>query len=115
VISLSADTAAVRAIIGGLVIVQIILDVVALRVLFTTPPERLRYLGRWPWAAVILFVSTIGPILFLAMGRHPAPVADPLRSGQREGPHPAIDVLYGKHNPAGGRNAGAGPDGTHRD
>jgi hypothetical protein len=28
-----------------------------------------RYLPKWAWALVILFVSTFGPILYLTLGR----------------------------------------------
>ncbi len=105
-ISLSADTATLRVIIAVLVLVQVILDVVALRALFTTSPDRLRYLGRWPWAAVILLVSTFGAIAFLAVGRSPAPVAEPIWPDRRQGPHEAIDVLYGEHK------TGTKPNGT---
>lgn len=55
---------------------QALLAAIGLIVLVKTPTQRVQFGRKWPWVLVILVVSTIGPILFLAVGRRPAPVAD---------------------------------------
>ena len=65
----------------GLIIVialslQALLAAVSLLVLVKTPTQRVQFGRKWPWVLIILVANTIGPILFLAVGRRPAPVAD---------------------------------------
>lgn len=60
-----------RVFVGALLVVQIGLAIAALIVLLRTSRERLRLLPVWGWALVILFISIIGPIVFLAAGRGP--------------------------------------------
>ncbi|MBS3181926.1 PLD nuclease N-terminal domain-containing protein [Leucobacter manosquensis] len=65
----------------GLVIVialslQALLAAVGLLVLVNTPTERVQFGRKWPWVLIILLVNTIGTILFLAVGRRPAPASD---------------------------------------
>lgn len=56
--------------------VQLLFAVIGLVVLARTPRERVQFGRKWPWVLIIVFINTIGTILFLAIGRRPAPVAD---------------------------------------
>lgn len=102
----------VRVTLGALLVVQLVLAAIAVWVLVRTPTDRLHGRSRWPWLAVILLVNVLGPILFLALGRTPAPAEDPrLTATDRaplpdDGPQPhddptrrAIDVLYDTDRP----------------
>lgn len=64
---------------AGLVIgialgVQLLFAVIGLVVLVRTPRERVQFGRKWLWVLIIVFINTIGTILFLAIGRRPAPV-----------------------------------------
>ncbi len=61
---------------GALAVLQIALDVIALVDLYKRPTERLTIANKWIWVAIILFISTIGAIVYLAAGRKSAPAAD---------------------------------------
>ncbi|HYO85276.1 MAG TPA: PLD nuclease N-terminal domain-containing protein [Dermatophilaceae bacterium] len=108
----------VRVALGALVVVQVVLAAIALWVLVRTPTDRLPGRSRWPWLALILLVNVLGPILFLALGRTPAPAEDPrLRATDRaplpdERPEPhddptrrALDVLYDTDRPDTGQGS----------
>jgi hypothetical protein len=70
-------SAGVLAFFGVLGVIQIALLVIALVVLLRTPNERLVFGIKWPWVLIVVLISMIGPIVFLAVGRRPAPVVDP--------------------------------------
>lgn len=84
----------------GLVIVfQLVLEIYALVKLFKTPDERLVLGNKWPWVAIIVLVNFLGAIIFLAVGRKPALMAEPVPVGS-DAAHTdraakAADVLYG--------------------
>ncbi len=86
---------------GALIVIQMAVLVIALTKLMQTPDERLMFGKKWPWIIIILFVNLIGGLVFLAVGRKPAVVADPLASSQDDAERPAdraeraADVLYG--------------------
>lgn len=63
-------------VIGVALGVQVLFAAIGLVVLIRTPRERVQFGRKWPWALIIVFINTIGTILFLAIGRRPAPVAD---------------------------------------
>lgn len=71
--ALSGTTGLVIGITLGL---QALFAVIGLVVLARTPGDRLVFGRKWPWGLAIVFVNTIGTILFLALGRRPAPIAD---------------------------------------
>lgn len=50
-----------------LLVVQLILDVIALVSLVKT--ETPRFLPKWAWAVIIIFAATIGAIAYLIFGR----------------------------------------------
>ncbi len=59
---------------GVAVVAEVALKVIALVTLSRTPRERVRMGVRWPWAVIIVLVNTIGSVVFLVLGRKPAPV-----------------------------------------
>ena len=85
--------------VGVLIVFQLVLEIYALVKLFKTPDERLVLGNKWPWVAIIVLVNILGAIIFLAVGRKPAvmaesaPVAD--GSAQADRAAKAADVLYG--------------------
>lgn len=81
---------------GVLIVVQIVLDVIALTDLYRRPVEQLTMPNKWIWVAIILLASTIGAILYLIIGRRPAPVAEvaPTASDASRAAR-AADTLYG--------------------
>jgi hypothetical protein len=82
---------------GGLILVQLTLMIAALVSLIRTAAERLRA-PKWVWALVILFVNTIGPIVYFAVARKPQAV-DVTHSdspAQAERAAGVADLLYGE-------------------
>jgi hypothetical protein len=90
---------------GVLIVVQIVLDVIALVDLYRRPVGELTIRNKWIWVAIILVVSTIGAILYLAVGRkRTAPALDArpaVPAGARAAD--AADLLYGKRKDDEGR------------
>ena len=79
-------------------VAQITLDVIAFVDLYRRPVERVTAGNKWIWVAVILLGNLPGAILYLAVGRKPAPAGEvlppsvPLTSrGER-----VADALYGR-------------------
>ncbi len=83
--------------VGLLIVGQAILYIVALVDLARRPADQVAGLNKWLWLAVILFVSTLGAILYLAIGRKPAAAAEgPTSAGPRAvRPEDVADALYG--------------------
>jgi len=78
------------------------------------PVDRVALGNKWVWVAIILLVNLLGAILYLAVGRKPAPVAEvpePTRLAPRAGS--IADSLYGPRSAAPERPAGPGAD-EHR-
>ena len=67
---LGMDAGAIFAILLPLIILQVILLVAALYDL-TRPDRRVRGDSKAVWALIVIFVSTIGPILYFLVGREP--------------------------------------------
>ncbi len=83
---------------GVLIIVQAVLYVVALVDLARRPVDGVVGSSKWVWLAVILLVSTLGPILYLVVGRSPT-LADEGRTAPGPGsvrPEDVVDALYGQ-------------------
>ena len=53
--------------IAPLLIIEIVLLVVALVDLIRR--EQVRYLPKWAWAVIIIFLNFIGPVAYLILGR----------------------------------------------
>ena len=64
------ETGVLIAVLLPLIIVEVVLLVVALYDL-TRPNRRVRGDSKVVWALIIIFVSTIGPILYFLAGREP--------------------------------------------
>jgi Phospholipase_D-nuclease N-terminal len=64
------DTGTLIAVLLPLVILQLILLVAALYDL-TRPNRRVKGDSKVVWALIVIFVSTIGPILYFLVGREP--------------------------------------------
>jgi hypothetical protein len=64
------DPAAIVAILLPLIVLQLILLIAALYDL-TRPGRRVRGDSKVVWALIVIFVSTIGPILYFLVGREP--------------------------------------------
>ena len=91
-------------------LVQLTLDVVALVDLVRRPVERVALGSKWVWVAIILLVNLLGAILYLAIGRKPAPVADVPSPGPASlRPGNVADSLYGPRDATAGPAAEPGP------
>lgn len=88
---------------GVLILAQLGLEIYALVDMLKRPPEQLALGGRkWLWAIIILGVSWVGALVYLAAGRAPVPVVDvaPAVSAAQRG-ESAADVLYGPRDSSG--------------
>ena len=95
----------VLVVLGVAGLVQLTLDVVALVDLVRRPVDRVAMGNKWVWVAIILLVNLLGAILYLVVGRKPAPAAEvPLSSAPSASRTENVaDALYGR------RDDGAGP------
>lgn len=66
----------VLVVLAALAVVELGLAAVALWRWWRTPAERLSA-NRWVWLVLVVALSFIGPVAFLAAGRRPAPVTEP--------------------------------------
>ncbi|MEV4667794.1 PLDc N-terminal domain-containing protein [Microbacterium sp. LWO12-1.2] len=77
---MNLDTSALSGTTGLMIVIalglQALFAVIGLVALARTPSDRLVFGRKWPWGLLIVFINTIGTILFLALGRRPAPIAD---------------------------------------
>jgi hypothetical protein len=86
---------------GVLIVVQVVLDVFAFVDLYRRPVDQLTISNKWIWVAIILFISTLGAILYFVVGRKPAPVVEvaPQRPATARAEN-AADALYGARKDA---------------
>lgn len=78
-------------------LVQLALEVIALVDLYRRPADRVLTGNKWVWVAVILLVSVLGAILYLVVGRKPAPVQTLPQSAPSAARAADIaDSLYGR-------------------
>ena len=94
---LAALPPALLAAIAALVAVQFVAQVAALVSLARTPESRISLGGRkWIWALIIVLGEILGPIVYFAAGRLPAPADDRPATVRAEGrAASAADALYG--------------------
>lgn len=78
-----------------LALVQITLAVIALVDLVRRPAAQVT-LPKWLWAVIIIVVSTIGAILYLAIGRRTAPVAEVIVPANPTAAGAVANELYGR-------------------
>ena len=96
---LSAGLLAALALLG---VANLGLMVMALVSLFSRSIESVRFGRRWPWAVLVVLVSWIGPLLYLAVGRIDAPLPDDTGAGEvpaAERARRAVELLYGPQAP----------------
>lgn len=83
-------------VIGVFVVIQLSLEVYAVIDILRRPSERITGGNKWLWLAVVLLVNMIGAIVYLIVGRKPAPetgfVAAPVTGDAAQ---EAVDALYG--------------------
>jgi hypothetical protein len=92
-------------VVGGiLALAQLAFEIWALVDMLKRPADQLALGGRkWLWAIIILFVNWLGAILYFAIGRKPAPVAEtPFARPIDDNASMALDSLYG--TPKGGED-----------
>lgn len=93
-LDLSAIPVGVLIVLGIVLLLEIVLDVVALVDLYHRPVARVVLGNKWIWVAVIVLINLIGAILYFAIGRKPATVGEqaarPVRSSAD-----IADALYG--------------------
>lgn len=85
------------AVIAGLVLVAVIEVSLMLWAVFDwakRPPEQIRG-NRILWLLLILLVNIAGPIIYLTVGRLPAPAQDLSAGDAGARSHAAMDSLYG--------------------
>lgn len=88
-------------------VIQVTLDVIALMDLYRRPTDQVALGNKWVWVAIVLFVNILGAILYLVVGRRPAPAAEAVAPSPSAGWTETIaDSLYGR------RGAGDGHDGS---
>lgn len=87
---MSTTTITILVLVGS---AQVVLLVAALVTWARTPRSRLT-MNRWGWLAVIVCLSVVGPLAFLAAGRGPAPVAQTRSAGARASVRDAVSDLY---------------------
>lgn len=95
-------------IVAGLI--QLTLDVIALVDLYRRPVDRVALGNKWAWVAIILLVNLLGAILYLVVGRKPAPAAEflPPSSPSASRTEGIADSLYGRRDEGSGPSS-AGP------
>ncbi len=100
---LSLPPAAIAGI-GALAAVQIVLDVIAFVDLARRPKEGVGFGSKWIWVAVILCITTIGAVIYLAAGRRPAPAREARQDPSAKArAADAADLLYGPRREGGAK------------
>lgn len=89
--------------IGVLLVIQLTLAVIALVSLVRRPLSNVTLGNKWIWAAIIVLVNVIGPILYFVLGRKTLVAAEPLAASRaRDVSAEAIaDGLYGRRDESG--------------
>jgi hypothetical protein len=99
-VDLSSLPVGVLAILGLVLLAELALAVFALVDLVRRPPARVTFGNKWVWVAIIVLVNLVGPILYLAIGRKPAPPADgaPPVGASGTSMTSVADALYGERD-----------------
>lgn len=92
---LSSLPAGVFVVLGVVLLVELALIVIALVDLIRRPLDQVTLGNKWVWVAIIVLVNLIGPILYLAIGRKPAPPGGDTGSATPGSPADIADRLYG--------------------
>lgn len=83
-----------------LVLITLTLIVFALIDLYRRPAGSVTFGSKWVWLVLILCLNLLGPVLYLTVGRKPAPPADipPTTERSPHGANHIVDRLYGPPN-----------------
>lgn len=92
---LSAVPASILIVLGVLLVVEVALDIIALVDLYRRPRERVVGENKWIWLVVIILVNLLGAIIYLAVGRKPAPARDATMRPSSARAGDIVDSLYG--------------------
>jgi Phospholipase_D-nuclease N-terminal len=102
----AATSVATVALVAAILVAELALIVVCLVDLVRRPSAAVTFGTKIPWILIVLFISIIGPVVYLAAGRRDLPPSDEgLPRQGREGPPPdvaqrTVDVLYGPEGDA---------------
>ncbi len=98
---LSSVPGSVLIVLAALVLLEVGLDIFALVDLYRRPLAQVVIGNKWIWVAIIVLVGLLGPILYLAIGRKPAPAIEGSGSAGRSPKQVdnVIDSLYGTRDP----------------
>lgn len=89
------------AMLGALVLVQMGLEVYAIIDIIRRPNDHITGGNKLLWVVVVLFINMIGAIVYLAVGRKPAPAQDVAPAAPAaERASDAADMLYGQREDA---------------
>lgn len=96
--SLSSVPTGVLIAVGVLAILELGLDVFALVDLARRPKHTVALGNKWVWVAIILLVNLLGAILYLVVGRQPAPPPEDSGPAASAAPNATsiADALYGE-------------------
>jgi hypothetical protein len=96
--NLSSVPTGVLIAIGVLAILELGLDVFALVDLARRPKSTVPLGNKWVWVAIILLVNLLGAILYLVVGRQPAPPPEHPGPAASTAPNATkiADALYGE-------------------
>jgi hypothetical protein len=75
-LDLSTIPVGVLIVLGAVLVLEIVLDVIALVDLYRWPVARVALGNKWIWVAVIVLINLIGAILYFAIGRKPAQLGE---------------------------------------
>lgn len=86
---------------AAVVLVQLGLEIYAIIDIIRRPVDRITGGNKLLWIVVVLFINMVGAIVYLAVGRKPAPAQDVARSTPTaESAADAADMLYGRREDA---------------
>ncbi|MCL1801487.1 MAG: PLDc N-terminal domain-containing protein [Promicromonosporaceae bacterium] len=82
-------------VVGIAAVIQIGLMITALIALARTPNNRLVFDAKWPWVLIIVLINIVGPIIFFAIARKPAPTFEPTTVPHAADLNRTVNSLYG--------------------
>ena len=80
---------------GVVLLLEVALDVFALVDLIRRPVALVAFGNKWIWAALILLVTVIGAVLYLAVGRKPTPAVEQQVAAPKRSSAEIAEALYG--------------------
>jgi hypothetical protein len=94
--SLSSLPIGVLIVLGVVSVVEVVLIVIALVDLYRRPVAQVAFGIKWVWVLIIVLINLLGAILYLIIGRQPAPPTEqPASTATPERRASIADDLYG--------------------